>query len=160
MKITACLGFMVLGIIIDCGGVPTDDRGYIGARYWYDQSSNVPDTYPNKHRTGTHRGAASSMASTDSAPSLSPLRSPLVELNSLVSLPPKPKIQERKSPRPPNRSSGVSASSISSTCSLLVLSFLRTATSTRPRDPPAVAHLSLLLSNSPVSRFCHQFSMP
>jgi amino acid permease len=35
MKITACLGFMVLGIIIDCGGVPTDNRGYIGARYWY-----------------------------------------------------------------------------------------------------------------------------
>jgi amino acid permease len=25
---------MILGIIIDCGGVPTDDRGYIGARYW------------------------------------------------------------------------------------------------------------------------------
>ena len=35
MKIIACLGFMILGIIIDCGGVPTDDRGYIGARYWY-----------------------------------------------------------------------------------------------------------------------------
>jgi len=35
MKITACLGFMILGIIIDCGGVPTDNRGYIGARYWH-----------------------------------------------------------------------------------------------------------------------------
>ena len=35
MKIIACIGFMILGIIIDCGGVPTDDRGYIGARYWY-----------------------------------------------------------------------------------------------------------------------------
>lgn len=35
MKIAACLGFMILGIIIDCGGVPTDDRGYIGAKYWY-----------------------------------------------------------------------------------------------------------------------------
>jgi len=35
MKITACIGFMILGIIIDCGGVPTDDRGYIGARYWH-----------------------------------------------------------------------------------------------------------------------------
>jgi len=35
MKIAACLGFMILGIIIDCGGVPTDDRGYIGARYWH-----------------------------------------------------------------------------------------------------------------------------
>ncbi|KAJ9143089.1 Amino acid permease-domain-containing protein [Pleurostoma richardsiae] len=35
MKITACLGFMILGIIINCGGVPTDDRGYIGAKYWH-----------------------------------------------------------------------------------------------------------------------------
>jgi len=35
MKIIACVGFMFLGIIIDCGGVPGDDRGYIGARYWH-----------------------------------------------------------------------------------------------------------------------------
>ncbi|KAE8444365.1 hypothetical protein EG329_000565 [Mollisiaceae sp. DMI_Dod_QoI] len=35
IKITACLGFMLLGIIIDCGGVPSDTRGYIGARYWH-----------------------------------------------------------------------------------------------------------------------------
>lgn len=35
IKIIACVGFMILGIIINCGGVPTDDRGYIGARYWY-----------------------------------------------------------------------------------------------------------------------------
>lgn len=26
---------MILGIIINCGGVPSDDRGYIGARYWH-----------------------------------------------------------------------------------------------------------------------------
>jgi amino acid transporter len=36
MKITACVGFMILGIIICCGGVPTDNRGYIGAKYWHD----------------------------------------------------------------------------------------------------------------------------
>lgn len=36
MKIVACIGFMILGIIIDCGGVPTDNRGYIGAAYWYE----------------------------------------------------------------------------------------------------------------------------
>lgn len=36
LKIVACVGFMILGIIIDCGGVPTDHRGYIGARYWYE----------------------------------------------------------------------------------------------------------------------------
>lgn len=35
MKVVACIGFMILGIIIDCGGVPTDTRGYIGAAYWH-----------------------------------------------------------------------------------------------------------------------------
>jgi amino acid transporter len=35
IKILACIGFMFLGVIIDCGGVPTDHRGYIGARYWH-----------------------------------------------------------------------------------------------------------------------------
>jgi amino acid transporter len=35
IKIAACIGFMFLGVIINCGGVPTDNRGYIGARYWY-----------------------------------------------------------------------------------------------------------------------------
>jgi amino acid transporter len=41
MKITACIGFMILGIIICCGGVPTDPRGYIGAKYWYAQTFRV-----------------------------------------------------------------------------------------------------------------------
>jgi len=41
IKITACIGFMILGIIIDCGGVPTDHRGYIGARYWYAPTFDV-----------------------------------------------------------------------------------------------------------------------
>ncbi|KXL47271.1 hypothetical protein M433DRAFT_71069 [Acidomyces richmondensis BFW] len=36
IKVIACTGFIILGIIIDCGGVPTDPRGYIGAKYWYD----------------------------------------------------------------------------------------------------------------------------
>lgn len=31
----ACIGFIILGIVIDCGRVSTDPRGYIGARYWY-----------------------------------------------------------------------------------------------------------------------------
>ncbi|KAF5003110.1 hypothetical protein FDECE_10326 [Fusarium decemcellulare] len=34
IKIMACLGFIILGIIINCGGV--GDQGYIGAKYWYD----------------------------------------------------------------------------------------------------------------------------
>lgn len=36
IKIIAVVGFIILGIIINCGGVPSDPRGYIGARYWYD----------------------------------------------------------------------------------------------------------------------------
>ncbi|TKX20454.1 amino acid permease-like protein 5 [Elsinoe australis] len=36
IKILACSGFIILGIIINCGGVPTDPRGYIGAQYWHD----------------------------------------------------------------------------------------------------------------------------
>ncbi|RMZ90748.1 hypothetical protein DV736_g2024, partial [Chaetothyriales sp. CBS 134916] len=36
IKIVACLGWIILGIIINCGGVPTDPRGYIGGRYWQD----------------------------------------------------------------------------------------------------------------------------
>ena len=36
IKIVACIGFIILGIIINCGGVPTDHRGYIGGKYWHD----------------------------------------------------------------------------------------------------------------------------
>jgi yeast amino acid transporter len=35
LKVVAIVGFILLGVIIDCGGVPTDTRGYIGARYWH-----------------------------------------------------------------------------------------------------------------------------
>ena len=36
IKVTAIVGFILFGIIDDCGGVKTDPRGYIGAKYWYD----------------------------------------------------------------------------------------------------------------------------
>jgi len=36
IKVLAVIGFIILGIIIDCGGVPGDPRGYMGAHYWYD----------------------------------------------------------------------------------------------------------------------------
>lgn len=39
MKVLACIGFIILGIIINCGGVPTDPRGYIGGEYWRDPYS-------------------------------------------------------------------------------------------------------------------------
>ncbi|EGU74108.1 hypothetical protein FOXB_15387 [Fusarium oxysporum f. sp. conglutinans Fo5176] len=34
IKICACLGFIILGIIINCGGV--GDQGYLGTKYWHD----------------------------------------------------------------------------------------------------------------------------
>lgn len=34
------LGFIIFGIIDNCGGVPTDDRGYIGFRYWNGENDN------------------------------------------------------------------------------------------------------------------------
>ncbi|KAK0711250.1 amino acid permease [Lasiosphaeris hirsuta] len=34
IKIIACTGFIILGIVINCGGV--GDRGYLGAQYWHD----------------------------------------------------------------------------------------------------------------------------
>ena len=35
IKVTAIIGFIILAIVIDCGGVPSDTRGYIGAHYWH-----------------------------------------------------------------------------------------------------------------------------
>ncbi|RVD80164.1 uncharacterized protein DFL_008070 [Arthrobotrys flagrans] len=35
LKIIAVIGFIITAIIINCGGVPTDNRGYIGGRYWH-----------------------------------------------------------------------------------------------------------------------------
>lgn len=34
IKLIALVGFCIFAIIVDCGGVPTDHRGYIGFRYW------------------------------------------------------------------------------------------------------------------------------
>ncbi|OAG40177.1 hypothetical protein AYO21_05655 [Fonsecaea monophora] len=36
IKVIAVIGFVILGIIINTGGVPGDSRGYIGTHYWYD----------------------------------------------------------------------------------------------------------------------------
>lgn len=36
IKIIACSGFIIFGVVVDCGGVPTDTRGYIGAHYWHE----------------------------------------------------------------------------------------------------------------------------
>lgn len=34
VKVLGCIGFIILGVIIDCGG--TGSQGYIGAHYWHD----------------------------------------------------------------------------------------------------------------------------
>ncbi len=36
IKVVACTGFIIFGIVVDCGGVKSDPRGYIGAHYWHD----------------------------------------------------------------------------------------------------------------------------
>lgn len=36
IKVTAIIGFIIFGIVVDCGGVKSDPRGYIGAKYWHD----------------------------------------------------------------------------------------------------------------------------
>jgi len=41
IKVTAIVGFIILGIIINCGGVPTDNRGYIGGEYWHNPGAFV-----------------------------------------------------------------------------------------------------------------------
>lgn len=36
IKIVAVVGFIIFGIVVDCGGVKSDPRGYIGAHYWHE----------------------------------------------------------------------------------------------------------------------------
>lgn len=50
IKIIAVIGFIFLGVIINCGGVPTDNRGYIGAEYWH--KANDPDSTREAFKNG------------------------------------------------------------------------------------------------------------
>lgn len=36
VKVIACTGFIIFGTVVNCGGVSSDPRGYIGAHYWHD----------------------------------------------------------------------------------------------------------------------------
>lgn len=36
IKVIACIGLIILGIIINTGGVPGSPQGYIGGKYWRD----------------------------------------------------------------------------------------------------------------------------
>lgn len=44
VKIAACTGFIILGIIINCGGV--GEKGYLGTKYWHYVPSEVPGETP------------------------------------------------------------------------------------------------------------------
>ncbi|KAI4215685.1 MAG: hypothetical protein LQ349_009138, partial [Xanthoria aureola] len=50
IKIIAVIGFIFLGVIINCGGVPTDQRGYIGAEYWH--KANDPGSTREAFKNG------------------------------------------------------------------------------------------------------------
>ncbi len=56
IKIIACTGFIILGIIINTGGVPTDHRGYIGGRYWTGVSEPSPYIAPDQRQNHAFKG--------------------------------------------------------------------------------------------------------
>ncbi|KAE8446999.1 hypothetical protein EG329_011481 [Mollisiaceae sp. DMI_Dod_QoI] len=56
IKVVAVIGFILLGIVLNCGGGP--EGGYIGGRYW--QSNNVPADYPGYTQDGQAPGSISS----------------------------------------------------------------------------------------------------
>lgn len=51
IKIIACTGFIILAIVIDTGGVSTDDRGYIGGRYWHDPGRHISNCNPENAKS-------------------------------------------------------------------------------------------------------------
>lgn len=58
IKVIAVIGFIILGIILNCGGGP--EGGYIGGRYW--QSNNVEASYAGYTKDGQDPGSIASGA--------------------------------------------------------------------------------------------------
>lgn len=58
IKITAVIGFIILGIILNCGGGP--EGGYLGGRFW--DSNSVPADYAGYTKNGQPAGSISSGA--------------------------------------------------------------------------------------------------
>jgi hypothetical protein len=129
MKIIACIGFMILGIIINCGGVPTDHRGYIGARYWYGHILTKYQRWSTNTTSGITPTPLSSTVSMGSVPSSSRLHLLLAVPNLQASQRRRRRILGKRSHEPRDRLSGGYASSTSSTYSSLVLLYPRTARS-------------------------------
>jgi amino acid transporter len=117
LKVIAVIGFILTGIIINAGGVPTDTR-YVPVPLPPPIHSLAPFKNPRGQRltdlteatsapnTGTRPSKPSGMASRASAPSSSPQPSPSPGPSSSDSPPPRPTTPANPSPRPPSRSSG------------------------------------------------------
>ena len=58
VKVTAVIAFIILGIVLNCGGGP--NGGYIGGSYWY--PNTVPPSYPGYTQDGQAPGSISSGA--------------------------------------------------------------------------------------------------
>lgn len=69
IKVLAVVGFILLGIIINTGGVPGDERGYIGAQYWYNPGAFVGSKFSRSTRDSLLISNSRTMASRASAPS-------------------------------------------------------------------------------------------
>ena len=115
IKVIAVIGFILTGIIINCGGVPTDTRYvclFLPAIFHFQElqlTAVIEDT--SALDTGITLNKPSRTASRASAPSSSLLLLPLLVL-SLLDLPLLRLITPaRPSPRRPSRSSGVCPSS-------------------------------------------------
>ena len=110
IKIVACMGFIIFGIVVNCGGVPSDDRGYIGFRYCMlvcAISSACTDNFQGRTQV------LSTTASTVSAQSLSlqPLLSEALSSLALQLL--RPQTLKNPYPKQQDKCSGVSPSSTS-----------------------------------------------
>lgn len=134
MKVFACIGFIILGVIIDCGGVPTDTRYVQSSRCQnFSRLTNVTEAILVQS-TGMIR-VRSATASRDSALYSLLLPSHLVERSLLASQLPKQTTQGRPSPRQLSKFSGELHFSMSSRSSSLVLLFPPTTRTSL--EPPA-----------------------
>lgn len=54
IKVIAIIGFIICGIIINCGGVSTDSRGYIGGEYWKTTAPDADGNFRAAFKNGFH----------------------------------------------------------------------------------------------------------
>ena len=118
VKIITCIGLIILGIIINCGGVPSQKTGYIGAKYWHN-----PGAFANGLKgfcavfVNAVRSSSSNVSALDSSSIDWLSRLLRTAAQNWLALPQqKPKIHERRYLEHLNRSCGASPCSTWSTC--------------------------------------------